>query len=147
MKQKNGGGGIVHYVVRVNDSETNADARVGQNVDPNAESVKLQLAIPRDRLVAGGNKVEVIVWNVEGDVRDHPRAIALDVGPDGLVSKGGGYQRPGSDKKASEINFYAIVSGISDYSGDKLHLRYAAKDAEDISKALSLAARKYFCKE
>lgn len=144
---KNRGGGFGRIEVRVNDSEVIADARLGRAIDPNAENTKLRIEIPREKLRTGGNKVEVIAWNLEGDVRDHPRVIGLDVGADGLVAKGAGYQNKAPDKKASEINFYAVVSGISDYGGDALHLRYASKDAEDITKALSLAARKYFCND
>ena len=39
---------------------------------------------------------------------------------------------------------YIIASGISDYTGSGIDLRYAAKDAEDIAYALSLGAKKLF---
>ena len=143
----NRGGGIGRVEVRVNDTELTADARAGKNIDANSNNTTIQMAIPRDKLRVGGNKVEVVAWNLEGDVRDQPRVIGLDMTADGAVSRGAGYQKKTTERKASEINFYAIISGISDYSGDALDLRYAAKDAEDISTALSIAARRYFCNE
>jgi FOG: WD40 repeat len=39
-------------------------------------------------------------------------------------------------------DLYAVFVGISDYKGDELDLKYAAKDAEDMGVALSVAARK-----
>jgi len=39
-------------------------------------------------------------------------------------------------------NLYAVMVGVSDYKGDELDLKYAAKDANDISNALSNTARK-----
>jgi WD40 repeat protein len=39
-------------------------------------------------------------------------------------------------------NLYAIMVGVSDYKGEELDLRYAAKDAADLSKAIGLSARK-----
>ncbi len=39
-------------------------------------------------------------------------------------------------------NLYAVMVGVSDYKGDELDLKYAAKDANDISSAVSNAAKK-----
>ena len=39
-------------------------------------------------------------------------------------------------------NLFAVMVGVSDYKGDELDLKYAAKDATDISAALSAAAKK-----
>jgi WD40 repeat protein/uncharacterized caspase-like protein len=39
-------------------------------------------------------------------------------------------------------NLYAVMIGISDYKGDELDLKFAAKDANAVSKALASAARK-----
>ena len=39
-------------------------------------------------------------------------------------------------------NLYAVMVGVSDYKGDELDLKYAAKDATDISGAISNAAKK-----
>ncbi|OSZ80607.1 hypothetical protein CAP36_04975 [Chitinophagaceae bacterium IBVUCB2] len=43
---------------------------------------------------------------------------------------------------ATPPNLYAVMVGVSDYKGDELDLKYAAKDASDISTAVSNAAKK-----
>ena len=40
-------------------------------------------------------------------------------------------------------NLYIISIGVSDYKGDELDLKYAAKDANDISKAIASVTRKF----
>ena len=40
--------------------------------------------------------------------------------------------------------FYAIVVGVSDYAGDDLRLRFAARDAESMAATLNLAAARMF---
>ncbi|HMU46591.1 MAG TPA: caspase family protein [Chitinophagaceae bacterium] len=39
-------------------------------------------------------------------------------------------------------NLYAVLVGVSDYKGEELDLKYATKDATDISNALEAASRK-----
>lgn len=144
LKLENRGGGIGRVEVRVNGSELSSDARVGKAIDTKAANVNLSIEIPAEKLRAGANRIEVVAWNLEGDVRS--KNIETIVESEG-AKKGVGVIKIPSAKKPSEINFYAVVSGISDYEGNQLDLRYAAKDAEDISKALTLAARKYFCND
>jgi len=52
------------------------------------------------------------------------------------------------EEKADDIinrpNFYAVMIGVSDYKGEELDLKYAAKDAIDLSNTLSMSARKMF---
>lgn len=144
LKLENRGGGIGRVEVRVNGSELASDARVGRTIDPKAASVDLSIAIPKEKLRAGANRVEVVAWNLEGDVRSKNIETIINSEAE---KKGVEVIKIPTAKKPSEINFYAVVSGISDYEGGELDLRYAAKDAEDISKALVLAARKYFCND
>ncbi|MBI5373406.1 MAG: caspase family protein [Sphingobacteriales bacterium] len=47
-----------------------------------------------------------------------------------------------SKTTAAAPNLYALVVGVSDYKGDELDLKYAAKDARDISAAVAAASRK-----
>ena len=47
-----------------------------------------------------------------------------------------------SNKKFIAPNLYAVMVGVSDYKGDELDLKYAAKDATDFSRALGASARK-----
>ena len=144
LKLKNRGGGIGRVEVYLNGTEFLNDARRGKNVGGNEATLDLAVEIPKEKLRGGENKVEVIVWNAEGDVRSRPKEVFINLNQQGAVTKGTGVYRVDEQKKPSEINFYAIVAGVSDYAGD-FDLRYAAKDAEDISKAISLAARRYFC--
>ncbi len=147
LKLENRGGGIGRVEVQLNGSEIISDARVGKNVNGRAASADLALEIPLEKLRGGENKVEIIVWNLENDVRSRAKEVFLNVNGQGAVSKGTGVFQLDEQKKPSEINFYAIVAGISDYSGDALDLRYAAKDSEDIANAVSRAARRYFCSD
>ncbi len=51
-----------------------------------------------------------------------------------------------TEDKTTEIktppSLYAVMVGVSDYKGDELDLKYAAKDATDISSAIANAAKK-----
>lgn len=47
-----------------------------------------------------------------------------------------------SSQSSSPPNLYAVMVGVSDYKGDELDLKYAAKDATDISNAVALSAKK-----
>ncbi|MEZ5426930.1 MAG: caspase family protein [Pyrinomonadaceae bacterium] len=130
----NRGGGIGRVEVRVNGGEISADVR-GRNFDPDAESAEIPVVIPPEKMRPGENRVEVVAWNKEGDVRSR------DVG---VVT----IKKDGGRKGVSEApQFYAIVGGVSDYAGDGLDLRFAAKDAEDMAVSLSLGARRLFCAE
>ncbi len=50
---------------------------------------------------------------------------------------------PGAAAKY-EPELYALVVGISDYAEPALRLKYAAKDAEDMARAISLAGQRLF---
>lgn len=47
-------------------------------------------------------------------------------------------------KNAVSPNLYAVMVGISDYKGETLDLKYAAKDANDLGEVLEISARKLF---
>ncbi len=47
-----------------------------------------------------------------------------------------------SKQQGPPPNLYAVMIGVSDYKGNELDLKYAAKDATDVSSALSNAAKK-----
>jgi WD40 repeat protein/uncharacterized caspase-like protein len=48
----------------------------------------------------------------------------------------------GTEKSLTLPNLYAIVIGISDYKGEGLDLKFAAKDAMDIAAAIDASAKK-----
>jgi|GEM_PF-1021532 len=142
---RNRGGGIGRVEVRVNGSEITSNARGRTSIATQATDVSLQVDIAKERLRPGDNKVEVIAWNLEGNVQSRSEAVFLNLADNGLVSRGTGFVDNKANKPASQVDYYAIVSGISNYGADSLNLRYAAKDAEDMARALTVAARKYFC--
>ena len=59
-----------------------------------------------------------------------------------MASRGAVITAQDTKKPQSLPNLYAVMIGISDYKGNELDLKYAAKDATDLSAALSVAARK-----
>ncbi|MBV9240775.1 MAG: caspase family protein, partial [Acidobacteria bacterium] len=146
----NRGGGIGRMEVRVNGVEVTADARGENTAAATASNAEFKVDIG-SRLHKGENKVEVIPWNLEGNVRGLPEAFLVDVKPGNSVpviaAKGSDEVPEVETKTPSDINFYAIISGIADYQGTAIDLRFSAKDAENISEAMTLAARKYFCAE
>ncbi|HEY6504632.1 MAG TPA: caspase family protein, partial [Chitinophagaceae bacterium] len=48
----------------------------------------------------------------------------------------------GDNKTTAPPNLYAVMIGVSDYKGDELDLKYAGKDAMDISNAVAVSSRK-----
>ncbi len=46
--------------------------------------------------------------------------------------------------ESSQPSFYAIVVGVSDYSGDGIDLKYSAKDAECVAQTLHICAGRLF---
>ncbi|HTH51865.1 MAG TPA: caspase family protein [Pyrinomonadaceae bacterium] len=134
------GGGIGRIEVRVNGVEVTSDAR---SADPKATHFSVDIS---SRTHFGDNMVETIAWNSEGNVRSLPDRINLLVKePNG--AKGFPSAKPQDEKKNGDVNFYAIVSGVADYQGSGIDLRFAARDAENMATSISLAARKYFCAE
>lgn len=64
---------------------------------------------------------------------------------DNKITSRGGEVIVNSEEKGPVImpNLYAIIIGVSDYKGDSLDLKYAGKDANDISAVILKTARKY----
>lgn len=144
LKLENRGGGIGRVEVYLNGKEFLSDARQRKSVNPEAAVVNLPIEISKDKLNAGANKIEVITWNTEGDVRSPSKEYVLLLEANGAVR---GKEVIYLDKKKQTFDghFYAIVAGVSDYAGDSLDLRFAAKDAEDMAQAVALGARRLFC--
>jgi uncharacterized caspase-like protein len=126
----NRGGGIGRVVVKINGKELTADAR-SRGSDSNAANLALQVNLRNDaRLIAGQpNVIEVQAFNAEGYLRS--RGLELTYEPVGR-----------SDAIKPEV--WAVVAGVSDYRGDAIDLRYAAKDADDFATGLAVASRRLF---
>jgi WD40 repeat protein len=126
----NRGGGIGEVTILINGKEAIVDARP-KGSDSNAKQLSLSVFIGNNNALIKGteNFIAVKAWNKEHWV----------------VSRGAvtTYSLDGSETEYKPA-IHIITSGVSDYIGTELDLKYAAKDAEDVSKALQLAARKLF---
>ena len=126
----NRGGGIGRVVVKINGKELTADAR-GPTPDADAASLDLQIDLRRHPLVMPGksNKIEVLAYNAEGYLSS--RGADVD------------YLAPGT-VFSEPPELWAIVVGVSDYTGDAIDLKFAAKDAADVARALSISSGRLF---
>jgi uncharacterized caspase-like protein len=126
------GGGIGAVVVRVNGREVAPDGRPreARNADRDTLSFALDLAT-YDRFMLPGdtNFVEVLAANGEGYIIC--RGVEVEV-----VAEG--------EAPDTTTALWAVVVGVSDYTDERLDLRYAAKDAADFAAALRVAAGRLF---
>ena len=127
----NQGGGIGRVEVIINGKEVTDDARPrGANAGATKLNLKLDLSADPRLLPGRTNKIEVRAYNAEGY----------------LVSRGAEYDFEAAGTASAAVNptLHAVVVGVSKYRGEKLNLRYAAKDAEDFATAIRLAATGLF---
>jgi WD40 repeat protein len=122
-------GGIGRVQVLVNGKELAADARNG-GVDSTAKTASLTVDLGDHPFLKPGedNEIEVRAYNGEGYLSSR-----------GLKTV---YRAPPSTIEPPTL--WAVVSGVSEYQGTDLDLRFAAKDAEDFAKALELGAARLF---
>lgn len=127
----NRGGGLGRVTVLINGKEVLADAR-DASVDPTAgraELAPLSLAGHPYLIPGQKNTIEVRAYNVEGYLSS--RGVSID------------FEAPGT-AVTEKPTLWAIVVGVSDYAGEQIDLRYAAKDAEDMAHSLKVAAARLF---
>lgn len=60
-----------------------------------------------------------------------------------ISSRSASISEKGNEKSVSLPNLYAVVVGVSDYKGEELDLKFAAKDAVDIGNALDASTKKF----
>jgi len=133
IKLTNRGGGIGKVLVWINGKEITTDAR-GKGVDPDDNEIIISYDINNHPYLKSGdvNEIEVKAYNKE----------------EYLVSRGKKlYYIDHGKKEDYQPSLHAIIIGTSNYNGDELDLKYAAKDAEDFAKALELTANQYFRKD
>jgi WD40 repeat protein len=127
----NRGGGIGRVRVLVNGKEVAADAR-GSELLAQTNHAALTVNLTGASVIPGQeNKIEVVAWNADGYLSS--RGVKVIWTPP--VTKG---------QEISPPHLFAIVGGISRYAGDRINLRYPAKDAVDFSKALQIGAKRLF---
>lgn len=138
IKLKNRGGGIGRTEVFVNGKRVVEDARderLRKNPSVAFEAVVgLTVDLPKESFVKGkSNEIKVITSN-----------YLKEIGRGNIQSRGSDIFYVNQEREELP-NLYAIIGGVSDYEGDALDLRFAAKDAEDFSNALRLGANRLFC--
>jgi hypothetical protein len=126
----NRGGGIGEVTVYIHGKEVIKDAR-DSNANPDAPSLKINYYVGNHKNLSNGeNLIAVKAWNKDHWVESRGSVISYTKG---VVEKN--YQPV----------VHILTCGISDYAGGAdIDLTYAAKDADDISKALKLGASKLF---
>jgi len=130
----NRGGGIGRVQVFVNGKEFISDARP-KGFNPKSQTATLTVDLKNSPYISGRkNNISVVAWNYD----DATKEGYISSRGDEVVWAGEGEE----EKDPPEL--YAIIGGVSDYSGDALDLRFAAKDAEDFAKALEIGSKKLF---
>jgi len=74
--------------------------------------------------------------------QENPVTVKAWIADNTISSRGLIIKEDKTKEKIQVPNLYAVIVGVSDYKGNELDLKYAAKDATDISNALSVASRK-----
>jgi WD40 repeat protein/uncharacterized caspase-like protein len=130
VKLTNRGGGIGRVQVLFNGKELIADARPA-GLNPNAPNATIAVDLSKAAVKVGEeNRIEVVARNAADSLST--RGVR---GAELIFTDGG-------RKQTGLPNIYAIVGGISYYTGDDLRLSFAAKDAEDFARVLELGALK-----
>ncbi len=112
VEVEDGGGGLGHSLVRVNDVTVGAMRDAGPGQQPGRRSVR-ELSL---RLPPGLNKVEVLAFAQDNKLH---RSLRVDIeGP------------PATPQKPK---LFAVVVGVDDYALRSLRLRFAAADAAAIA--------------
>ncbi len=128
LKERNGGIGKV--VVFINGKEVIADARGYADKTKNGlMEIKFDVAHHPFLIPGKENSVEVFAYNKENYLSSRGAKLVFTVPP--------------AEQKMTPT-FWAIIAGISDYQGQRIDLRFAAKDALDFKTAISLGAKKLF---
>ena len=130
IRLKERGGGIGKVVIFINGKEVVADAR-GYADKTSSGLMKISFDVAHHPFLIPGeeNTVEVFAYNNENY----------------LVSRGVKHVfTVPAIAQEMKPTLWAIIAGISDYQGQRIDLRYAAKDAVDFETALTIGAEKLF---
>ncbi|MBY0432684.1 MAG: caspase family protein [Cyclobacteriaceae bacterium] len=125
----NRGGGIGEVTVYVNGKEVAKDTR-DKNANPDAPTTSINHYVGNLKNLANGNNIIAVkAWNKDHWVESRGEMVTY--------TKGAG--------ETYQPMVHILACGISDYAGGAdIDLTYAAKDADDVGKALKLGAAKLF---
>jgi WD40 repeat protein len=133
---KNRGGGIGPVRIAVNGKTVTEDARDDKlRTNQFADTATLRFDLRGSAFVAGqANQITVTTSNYDPQTNT------------GYINSRGAtiVFTPKGEKRPEPPRLFAIIGGISDYAGDSLDLRFAAKDAEDFATALRAGAKSLF---
>lgn len=124
------GGGYGQIMVLINDKEVVRDLSEMVAVDKLRPEISMTYDLKNHPYIKEGelNKVSVKAYNKTGNIVSKPRNL---------------YLLPTSNGKKQKPKLHALLVGVSDYVGTELDLSLAAKDATDLSKALTASANQY----
>ena len=86
------------------------------------------------------NKNELKDFFIAG--KENPVSVKTYTADNSIASRGAVIKVDKTKEIITPPNLYAVMIGVSDYKGNELDLKYAAKDATDISGAVSNIAKK-----
>jgi WD40 repeat protein len=135
---RNRKGGIGRVQVFVNGREFIEDARDEKlKANPNSKEYVLSFNL-RDAPVIAGQRpdVKVVAWNYDNQAKERYKGY--------ISSRAADIVYLPFEEKAAPPTLYAIIGGVSDYKGDALDLRFAAKDAEDVYEATRIGGKNLF---
>jgi WD40 repeat protein len=87
------------------------------------------------------NLISTQTYNKEEDLISRPVTLAYAPGARGAES----VDVTPSETELVIPRLWAVVAGVSDYTGSAIDLRFASKDADDFARALDLTARRLLC--
>lgn len=146
---------VFNFTPQVEDVGT-ADDEYRFNISPRkggiGETVVFVNGIEAKRYKAGELKNNAGVYELvinKSDLKDffiagkeNPVSVKAYTTDNSIASRGVVIKVDKTKENSTPPNLYAVMIGVSDYKGDELDLKYAAKDATDISGAIGSTAKK-----
>lgn len=126
-------GGYGRVVVMINGKEVEADAR-GNGFDTTKTQQTILYNLKDNPLLQPGkeNTITVKTWSADGFVEGRGTVITYI---------------PAGDSASLPPSLFAVVLGVSDYSSNSIHLKYAQPDAAAMSTAIRLGGENLFGRE
>ncbi|MBP6022750.1 beta-propeller domain-containing protein [Ferruginibacter sp.] len=146
---------VFNFTPQVEDVSTTSD-EYRFNISPRkggiGETVVFVNGIEAKRYKAGELKNNAGVYELvinKNDLKDffiagkeNPVSVKAYTNDNSIASRGVVIKVDKTKENITPPNLYAVMIGVSDYKGDELDLKYAAKDATDISGAIGSTAKK-----